>query len=102
MSLTLEAELCSTGGRAHAVGGHTGELPRMLHLAAFDLQHSRVVVEQHEEVVSLTQSFTVFEPRHFDGRRASNSALEPDWLTFCLLQAADFLGEGRWRFGICN
>lgn len=72
----------------------------MPHLAAADLQHGRVVVVQHGELVSLPQGLAVFQPRHLDGRRAGDTALEPDGLTLRLLQAGDLLGEGRRRFGL--
>lgn len=74
----------------------------MPHLAAADLQRGRVVVVQHGELVSLLQRLAVLQPRHLDGRRAGDAALEPDRLTLRLLQAGDFLGEGRRRFGLCR
>lgn len=72
----------------------------MPHLAAADLQRGRVVVVQHGELVSLRQRLTVLQPRHLDGRRPGDAALEADRQTLGLLQAGDLLGEGRRRLGL--
>lgn len=96
----MQGEFGSAGCRAHAVGGHARVLAGVPHLAAADLQCSRVVVVQHGELASLPQRLAVLQPRHLNGRRAGDAALEPDWLTLRLLQAGDLLGEGRWRFGL--
>lgn len=100
VTLTLQSELGSTGGCAHAVGGHAAVLARVPHLAAADLQRRRVVIVRHGELISLSQSLAVLQPRHLDGRGAGNATLEPDRLALRLLQTGDFLGEGRRRLGL--
>lgn len=99
---TLQCEFGPAGGGAYTVGSNTGVLSRVSDQTFVDQQHGSVVIIDHGELITLLQRFTVFQPRHINGRGPGDTALKPDRLALCLLQTADFLWEG-WRcFGLCG